>query len=116
MVPRPTSVASCATLPSTEGAKRRRASGPRAARLLRLQLVGRCDDLTDQTVLERFRRGHPEVPTRVLFDPLERLAGLLRNHPIEAVTHLDHLFRFDSDVHRLAADAARGLMKKEPGV
>src|SRR3989475_7906790 len=74
------------------------------------------DDSSHQAVAARLLGGEPEVAPGVLLDPLEGLPGLLGEHPIQPVAHLENLPRLDLDVTRGAAGATRWLVQQEAGV
>src|SRR5690606_10769535 len=79
---------------------------------LLLQLGAAADDRADQAVVDRGVRREPEVAPRVVHDLLERLARLLCEHAVQALTHLHDLARLDLDVRCAAACTAPRLVQQ----
>src|SRR2546425_7823316 len=74
------------------------------------------DDPSDQAIAARLFGSEPEVTPGVLLDSLEGLPGLLGEHPVQPVAHLENLARLDLDVARGATGATRWLVQQEAGV
>src|SRR5207245_4928220 len=98
--------------PLPDGLGRRR---PGASLSGSAQLCLMLDDSSHQAVAARLLGGEPEVAPGVFLDSLEGLPGLLGEHPIQPVAHLENLPRLDLDVTRGAAGATRWLVQQEAG-
>src|SRR6478609_4058047 len=81
-----------------------------------IQVGGPLDDAAHQSVAKRRLGAQPEVPVGILLDPLERLAGLTREDPVQPIAHTQDLSRLDVDVACRPPGAARGLVQQEAGV
>src|SRR6476661_3072188 len=81
-----------------------------------VQVRGPLDDPAHQSVPERGLGAQPEVAVSILLDPLQRLAGLSREYPVQPIPHAQDFPRLDVDVAGRAARAARRLVQQEAGV
>src|SRR5688572_21886820 len=84
--------------------------------MLLLHFIDAVDDLADEAVLLRVFGIQPEIAARVILDPRKRLTCLTCKQPVDALSHLQDLARFDFDVARAAAVAAGRLMQEEARV
>src|SRR5690349_15060913 len=82
----------------------------------RVEVDGAFDDAADQSVPHRRLRAEPEIAVGVLFDPLERLADLPGEDPVQPVAHSQDLAGLDIDVAGRSARATRGLVEEKSGV
>src|SRR5919108_2182123 len=92
------------------------AAGPALRPRTSRQLELRFDHRSEQAVLDRLLRRHPEIPVGILLDPLDWLAGGLGEDLVQALAHLNDLLGLDGDVQRPAENAAARLMQEEAGV
>src|SRR5262245_53130037 len=72
--------------------------------------------MVDDSVLHRGFPAHEVVAVSVLFDLLDRLASVLRQDLVQAITRLEHLASMNVDVGRLSMEAPERLMDHDPGV
>src|ERR1019366_3413063 len=56
------------------------------------------NDLADQPVFLGRVGIEPEIPQRIVLDPLDGLSGLTRKDPVQPLAHPDDFARFDRDV------------------
>src|SRR5204863_6449868 len=71
------------------------------------------DHAVDDSVIGRFVRGHEEIPLRVAGDLLQRLAGLVGDDLVEALSQVDDLARMYLDIGRLALESRADLVDQE---
>src|SRR5664280_107699 len=74
------------------------------------------DDFVDQPVGHRLLRRHDEVAVGVLGHALDRLAGVVGQHPVEEIPHPQDLLGLELDVAGLALHPTERLVQQDAGM
>ena len=74
------------------------------------------DNLVDQLVLHGFCRGHKPIAVSILFDFLQRLAGMLEQYLVEALFYFLEFICVNHNVFRRSFHTSQGLVDHYAGI